>query len=178
MFNQSVGYFETWNKINYNHDGAAFAKLAMRSLIREIHDQMLAKPTSRRKFVLHSGHDTTVLPLLAALGGTAFDGHWPHYAHMVVFELYTNEKESADRRDQGLATHFRILSNGKPVQMTGCSADVCPLPVFRKYVDVDLSDAAIGGCTLSPEDRLQAASTATVPLPLALSGAFICSAFR
>jgi hypothetical protein len=173
MFNESVAYYESWNKINYNYNNAAFSKLAMRPLIREIRDQMLHTPV-RRKFVLHSGHDTTVLPLMSALGGSVFDGHWPHYAHMVVFELYAGVGQ-----DQLHPTHFRILSNGKPVRMEGCATDVCSIETFKTFVDVDLSDAKLGGCSLTVlEKAQQVASTQTVSLPLALGGAVLCSALR
>eukprot|EP00918_Siedleckia_nematoides_P093408 GHVU01205015.1.p1 GENE.GHVU01205015.1~~GHVU01205015.1.p1 ORF type:complete len:562 (-),score=110.41 GHVU01205015.1:76-1761(-) len=36
---------------------------------------------------LYSGHDTTLLAVLASLGGTVFDGIWPRYASMVGLEV-------------------------------------------------------------------------------------------
>ena len=35
---------------------------------------------------LYSAHDTTLMPLLLAMG--AFDGEWPPFAADVAFELY------------------------------------------------------------------------------------------
>ncbi|CAN0385483.1 unnamed protein product, partial [Hapterophycus canaliculatus] len=46
----------------------------------------------RTKFVLFSGHDTVVAPLLAALG--AYDCRWPPYASHVAFELWSKPSPS------------------------------------------------------------------------------------
>jgi hypothetical protein len=39
------------------------------------------------KFALWSGHDNTIMPLLAAVAATNWDGDWAPYAAMIVFEL-------------------------------------------------------------------------------------------
>jgi len=57
------------------------AKIKMSSLLREIGGRMNDHITGRGgavKFVLYSGHDTTVDPLATALG--VADGRWPRYA--------------------------------------------------------------------------------------------------
>ena len=60
-------------------------------------------------FVLYSGHDNTLTPLITALG--LEEAVWPGYATRLVFELY-KRASTPDVRAQ----HFvRILLNGKPV---------------------------------------------------------------
>jgi hypothetical protein len=46
-----------------------------------------ANTTSPLKFALWSGHDNTIMPLLAAVAATHWDGAWAPYAAMIVFEL-------------------------------------------------------------------------------------------
>lgn len=60
----------------------------------------------RQRFVLFSGHDTTVTAVLSALH--AFDGHRPPYAARVVFELW---KKAGDEDDYVV----RTLYNGRVI---------------------------------------------------------------
>ena len=46
-------------------------------------------PNSNYKMMLYSVHDTTVAPLLLALG--VFDNKWPDFAADLAFELYRDE---------------------------------------------------------------------------------------
>lgn len=39
------------------------------------------------RMALYSGHDTTVMPLLASLGDDVWDGTWAPYASMLVIEV-------------------------------------------------------------------------------------------
>lgn len=43
--------------------------------------------TSPLKFVLLSGHDTTLIPFLAAIAPDAWDKEWPRYASLITIEL-------------------------------------------------------------------------------------------
>jgi hypothetical protein len=63
---------------------APAAKLGIGFLLRDIYDLFTV---TQPKFSLISGHDTTIFPILAALG--VFDGLWPPYAARIVFELYS-----------------------------------------------------------------------------------------
>jgi len=47
-----------------------------------------AKPPARLRLL--SGHDTTIVPLLAALGG--YDGRWPPYASYLAVELWAEPR--------------------------------------------------------------------------------------
>ena len=90
-------------------------------------------PDSSEPFVLYSAHDTTVDPLLTALG--IGDGTWPPYASRVVFELV----EGATRSQT--AYYVRVLYNGAAVtdavdfcEIYDASAGLCPIGDFEKFL--------------------------------------------
>jgi hypothetical protein len=90
-------------------------------------------------FVLYSGHDTVVAPLLSALG--AYDCRWPPYASRVVFELWKDVETTS--------VFVRLLFNGKPLThlITSCRdyfkgmdvvhPELCPFGVFSNIL-IDL----------------------------------------
>ena len=155
VFNNTLDYLRTVWHATYGFgtgSDARYSKLAMRPLLRIIEREMLGHGgTQRKKFVLHSGHDTTVLPLLAALGGDAWDGEWPPYASLVLFELYAVRGKETSTRTEDL--YFRLLYHGKPRKMAGCDADVCPLKVFTAHL-ASFTDASLGGgCEMTATDQ-------------------------
>jgi len=90
------------------------------------------------RFVLYSGHDSTVEPLAAAIGIS--NGMWPRYASRLVFELYAPAKEAASVA----VPSIRVLYNGEDVtkQLSFCrhatsaiSAFFCPLSAFLEFVN-------------------------------------------
>ena len=84
-------------------------RLKMMPLLHEIYKRMegLAENRTREKFVLYSGHDTTIEPLITTLGIT--DGTWPPYASRLVFETYSFNHNGHK--------HYllRVLFNGEDV---------------------------------------------------------------
>ncbi|KAI9005267.1 histidine phosphatase superfamily [Gaertneriomyces semiglobifer] len=100
----------------------------------------LNKP-QRHTFAFHSGHDTTIGPLLGALGATGTDRRWPAYASNVVIELWKKkEDDNATQNEKQL--FVRVLYNGKVLQSEVCDMSWCPLDTFRDrlltYVPVEL----------------------------------------
>jgi len=90
------------------------------------------------KFVLYSGHDSTIEPLAAAIGVS--NGAWPRYASRLVFELYAPSKEAGSDTVAGI----RVLHNGKDVtsHVSFCKAaashvafSICPLKAFLDFVN-------------------------------------------
>eukprot|EP00123_Amoebidium_parasiticum_P022796 comp9524_c0_seq1/m.4553 comp9524_c0_seq1/g.4553 ORF comp9524_c0_seq1/g.4553 comp9524_c0_seq1/m.4553 type:complete len:482 (-) comp9524_c0_seq1:342-1787(-) len=132
-------------------------------LVREIHarllyhagakvDPSLLTPGYDRKLSFFSGHDSTAIALLAALGFNDFD--WPKYATMIQFELYeatpheNTEERAKDPPTPVFSSHYvRLIVNGKVTPMPFCSAvdedGLCPLPVFSRYA---------GTITMTPEE--------------------------
>ncbi|OII72277.1 uncharacterized protein cubi_01610 [Cryptosporidium ubiquitum] len=91
------------------------------------------------KFILFSGHDTTIIPTLASLD--IWDGHWPPYASTLIIEVYYNpfiKKESIGdfSTDQSrlessqsiLPYYIRLLYNGVVLtgKLKGCNGnEIC-----------------------------------------------------
>ncbi|NXC26726.1 PPA6 phosphatase, partial [Campylorhamphus procurvoides] len=77
-----------------------------------------------RKLFLYASHDSTLIPLLLALG--IFDYKWPPYAADVTLELY---------QDQHSEEWFvRVCYRGEEKVVRGCRGGLCPLEEFLKAV--------------------------------------------
>lgn len=98
-------------------------------LLTEITHRMncLLQGRADHRLSLYSGHDVTLLPLLHALSGTA-DHDWPDYAAHIRFELLQHRRE----RHQ---CFVRVWYNDRPLQLTGCAANVCTLYHFAQLVN-------------------------------------------
>ncbi|NXH22934.1 PPA6 phosphatase, partial [Bucco capensis] len=77
-----------------------------------------------RKLILYASHDTTLIPLLVALG--TFDRKWPPYAADVTLELYQHQ--------QSKEWFVRMSYRGKEQVMKGCTAGLCPLKEFLQVL--------------------------------------------
>lgn len=85
------------------------------------------------QYMVFSGHDTTVGPLLATL--QAYDGQWPPYASHMQMELWSN----------GGQYFVQVKYQGEPLLLSTCSATMCPFSQFMDLVNpivsVDYSQA-------------------------------------
>jgi hypothetical protein len=80
--------------------------------------------TAPPKFYLLSGHDSTIIPLLAALG-VELD-HWPQYLSNLVFELW--QKPNGEH-------YVQVLYNKEPLNMDHvCGGSACSLKTLRHQV--------------------------------------------
>ncbi|KAM6319608.1 lysophosphatidic acid phosphatase type 6 isoform 1-T1 [Podargus strigoides] len=77
-----------------------------------------------RKLILYASHDTTLIPLLVALG--TFDRKWPPYAADVTLELYQHQ--------QSKEWFVRMSYHGEEKVVKGCRAGLCPLKEFLKVL--------------------------------------------
>ncbi|XP_030384305.1 2-phosphoxylose phosphatase 1 [Scaptodrosophila lebanonensis] len=116
-------------------------------LIRHIVSYILKMISGdRTKFVLYSGHDTTMQYLTAALGIHA--GYTIPYASRLAFEVYSSESEA--HTDY----YFRVVYNGKDVTQQidfceggkslrvtrdsrGNKADLCPIENIIRFLHED-----------------------------------------
>ena len=115
-------------------------RLLMHPLMVEI-SQRLANVTrgiAPRRFVLYSGHDTTVMPLAVALG--IHDGIWPPYATRLVIELYSKHSVASNKRKY----YVRVLFNGQDRTrlLRFChdylnTEHMCPLQRFQDFVNIE-----------------------------------------
>jgi hypothetical protein len=97
---------------------------------------------------LVSGHDTTLVPLLSALG--AYDGRWPPYSSFVSFELWDlgdgntpPSPPSPEGREEGLDggsnLAVRVVFNGAPVRLPGLA------PLLEGGGEAGATSGATGG---------------------------------
>ena len=117
----------SWNKMEeYNYPTAQkFAQAGIGFLLQEIAN--LFEDTMNRKqsttFALISGHDTTLVPILTALG--VWDGVWTPYASMINFELYYYHTSGE--------YYVRVLYNSSEINLPApCSSVLCPATIFFK----------------------------------------------
>jgi hypothetical protein len=111
-------------------DRSEYAKLAMQPMWSEIMMKMYPHIQSDsiglNKLALFSGHDTTIIPLLASLG-VWNDTAWPPYASMVIIELHEmNVDGNTDRKIFPSKFAFRLIYNGLVItpQMESCEPDL------------------------------------------------------
>ncbi|KAK6176468.1 hypothetical protein SNE40_014752 [Patella caerulea] len=126
--------------------GAAYEKspsfkkhnqLSSYPLLMDIGNHMIsvAHGKTNEKFVLYSGHDKTVSPVLSVLGINP--GKWVKYATRVVFELY-------NRHDVKDHYYIRILHDGKDLtsQVNFCkekmSNGLCKIKHFLQFLKEDI----------------------------------------
>ena len=90
------------------------------------------------KLHLISGHDTTIIPLLASLGVWNLD-EWPLYASTMLLELHELVDGKTDRKVYPTTFAFRLLYNGKVLtdKVTGCHAEyeLCDFSVLQKLLE-------------------------------------------
>ncbi|KAM9020000.1 lysophosphatidic acid phosphatase type 6 isoform 2-T2 [Ara ararauna] len=77
-----------------------------------------------RKLILYASHDTTLIPLMVALG--TFDRKWPPYAADVTLELYQHQ--------QSKEWFVRMSYHGEERVVKGCRAGLCPLQEFLQVL--------------------------------------------
>lgn len=105
-------------------------------LLREIINRMqnVSNRVELTKFVLYSGHDETLKPMLTTLGIN--DGVWPPYATRLIFELYKDR--SPGRQDYFVRVVYNGVDYTKYVRF--CLPDtlkrgMCPLSSFVQYAN-------------------------------------------
>ncbi len=116
----------------------------MLEIAKRMSDQLQGDSTSPR-FVLYSGHDSTVEPLANAFGFST--GIWARYAARIVLELYSKEETT------GKTGFIRVLFDGRVVtqdvifcreNMANGKYGLCPLQSFLDFTsDASMSD--LGG---------------------------------
>jgi hypothetical protein len=134
---------------SYKYNNAALPKLGMGPLWKEIMANILPiieadgnytfVQKTPPKLALFSGHDTTLMPILATLGQDVWSGlEWAPYASMILIEVYdvqvSSSKDDPSEFPSGYA--FRLIYNGVVLtsRMDGCSAELCDSQVLVDQV--------------------------------------------
>uniref|UniRef100_A0A3Q3XD35 Uncharacterized protein n=1 Tax=Mola mola TaxID=94237 RepID=A0A3Q3XD35_MOLML len=81
-----------------------------------------ASSEANRKLYLYSGHDTTLIPCLMALG--IFDMRWPPYAADITLEVHQHR--------QTKKAFVKVSYIGQDQLIPGCSGVYCPLEEFKE----------------------------------------------
>jgi hypothetical protein len=113
IFYQIVSHVEYNFSYVARYNNSAWSKVAINNLsfeiLRRIKDAEKNSATAMN-FVLYAGHDTTLMPFLAAVLGDTWDGKWASYASMIVIELYNSSFH-------GGSDLFRVIYNGVYTQI-------------------------------------------------------------
>ena len=119
--------------------GDKASRLSMLPLLKELFARLeaAAAPSSDApRFVLFSGHDTVIAPLLAALGGLRAPGacRWPPYASHVAFELWETRWPLGERRQW-----VRVVFNGRAItqHLLPCESAASALAAGAEYCRLD-----------------------------------------
>ncbi|XP_063306739.1 prostatic acid phosphatase [Pelobates fuscus] len=98
----------------------------LNTIIKNI-TSIISKPTSKRKMIMYSAHDTTIAALQTALNVS--NGKLPPYVSCHIFELYIDEIGQ-----YSIEMYYRNDStvNPYPLILPGCDAS-CPL---QKFIDL------------------------------------------
>eukprot|EP01087_Luapelamoeba_hula_P007134 TRINITY_DN1732_c0_g1_i1.p1 TRINITY_DN1732_c0_g1~~TRINITY_DN1732_c0_g1_i1.p1 ORF type:complete len:453 (+),score=45.86 TRINITY_DN1732_c0_g1_i1:109-1467(+) len=106
------------------------SKLGIGFLIHEIYSHMNAtvKNKTQAKFLLYSGHDTTILPLLSAFKMPL--KQWVPYASVLVWELY-----HVTAGQTGTPYAVRMIFNQQELLIPGCDDVLCSWDIFAKIAE-------------------------------------------
>jgi hypothetical protein len=100
-------------------------------------DQVVTEKDSTIRYVLHSGHDTTIAPLINLLGIS--NGLWPDYASNLIFEIYSRTEEEKENRFS-----VKLLYNGVDNTENICKNQLyCP---WDQFVSIMKNQASSTGC--------------------------------
>lgn len=141
---------QNWIKL-FQFQDAAYSKLALTPLWRDIlanvqgmldrtrnsSTVVCCPPRAPPGIAIYSGHDTTLMPLLASLGGSVYDGSWAPYASMLNLELYQQTRESQSDPMNDKDFWFRLVYNGEVLTplLDGCNkAELCRVDVLLQRV--------------------------------------------
>jgi hypothetical protein len=132
------------NVFPFLYDKSELSKVAMGPLWSEILDPIMPiltggdRGAAANKLHVISGHDSTIIPLLASIGVWNLDD-WPLYASMMLLEVHELVDGKTDRTVYPSTFAFRLLYNGKVLtdKVAGCHAeyDLCDFTVLQKLLE-------------------------------------------
>ncbi|EQC31673.1 hypothetical protein SDRG_10838 [Saprolegnia diclina VS20] len=136
FFLQAATRAETTALLPYFYKNNIYAKTGSAQFVALIRARLEAALAGRGpRFVLSAVHDSTLMPLLAALGGDVYLTEWVPYASHVTLELYA--------RDGG-SFFFRLTYLGKPLPVPHCTSELCPIETFLNMTAFATDDAICG----------------------------------
>ncbi|KAH9193916.1 hypothetical protein AeNC1_004094 [Aphanomyces euteiches] len=152
----SIVNYERDKRMKIYTEDPLYSKVSMAKVLLSIRNRILARiHGDGPRFALYSGHDDTVMPILAALGGSAWLLDWPPYAAFLAMELYADANNAT--------AHFvRFIYQGKPLTLPGCRSDkLCPLELLLAATDYATDPNVCKASFKGP--------TTAMPIPVAAS---------
>ena len=130
-----------FSSLAFVNNYSGIAEIISHPLLTQIAQRMIDKSQRRTslKFSLYSGHDSSITPILLALG--IQEGKWLPYATRVVFELW--KKQSSKMTGLIMKNYFfRVVLNGKVVteKVQFCkntlhyNENLCPLSELLRWL--------------------------------------------
>ena len=147
LFQRFIDFATYSHNYKVVHNGAEHAKLGMGPLWHEImanirpvvRGESLESGGDPPRLALFSGHDTTLMPLLATLGPKVYDGkEWAPYASVLLIEVHRVDDRSDGAFKGKERTMFRVVYNGRALtsRIEGCpeKGDLCDASVLLDLV--------------------------------------------
>lgn len=131
LFNEAIAQATKVYAYQALYNDSRYSKLGMGRVVYNLRTHLQAAVSNQNKYAkfgLWSAHDTSIMPLLAALMGPSWDQQWARYAAMVTIELYSATATSS----VGAGGHyFRLTYNGQALSMPGCNnATLCDINIL------------------------------------------------
>jgi len=156
LFAEVMAEFEYRYETVYNYPSPTEnAQVGIGYLLQEIGQYWNAVVTNSTSFpqyklTMWSGHDTTLVPLLAAF--QQWNGVWAHYASQMQFELYQSKSTGKFA--------MRVNYNGQSLTLPGCSSSMCDWNTFYSFVQTLFPT---GNCQRSTLAKTRSAAAAHMP---------------
>jgi hypothetical protein len=128
-FTKVFSEVEARQQLFLTYNNSWYAKTAMQPLVREILgrlDLALEGSPGAPKLAITMGHDSTIMPFMAAIVKENWDGKWTPYAGVLSMELYKLKSGSFASR---------MIFQGKPVLIPECSDTLCDIKDFLKALE-------------------------------------------
>jgi len=130
-----VGTYIINHEYDVNASGSGYepARLTAGPLLNELlefQEKMVNGDASAPRYLHFSGHDTTLVPIMAALQ-SHFPSYAPYASH-IIFELYESESNSGN-------FYIRALYNNKALVIPECWNTLCPFKTYKNLINSHLT---------------------------------------
>uniref|UniRef100_K3XBI8 Histidine acid phosphatase n=1 Tax=Globisporangium ultimum (strain ATCC 200006 / CBS 805.95 / DAOM BR144) TaxID=431595 RepID=K3XBI8_GLOUD len=118
--------------LTYNNSW--YAKTAMQPLVNEILGRLnlaLEGSPKAQRLAITMGHDSTIMPFMAAIVKENWDGKWTPYAGVLSMELYKLKTGSFAAR---------MIFQGQPVLIPECNDTLCDIKDYLKALEFGHTD--------------------------------------
>ncbi|TMW56682.1 hypothetical protein Poli38472_006692 [Pythium oligandrum] len=129
LFTKVFGEVEARQGLFLTFNNSWYAKVAMQPLVSELlsrMDPIINGSATTPRLAITMGHDSTIMPLMAAVVRENWDRKWTPYAGIFTIELYKTKSNSHA---------VRVLFKGEPVKLPECKDTLCDIDDFQKAVE-------------------------------------------